>query len=154
MPAAGGDAFPISYGDFDNVNPRWSPDGSKIAFISNRDWQYIVVGANDSRRRADRRSSRANGSISKPMGNIALRVVDETGSQWRHGFSLPAADGLAYAPDGAWMYADDSFDRSERPFEAHYFDTTGVSEITVPAGTVEVGVMRGFENHSSSVRSR
>src|ERR1700722_15617679 len=36
MPAAGGDAFPISYGAFDNINPRWSPDGSKIAFISNR----------------------------------------------------------------------------------------------------------------------
>jgi len=45
------------------------------------------------------------------------------------------------------MYADDNFDRSERPFEAHYFDTSGVSEIMVPAGYVEVDVMRGFENH-------
>jgi hypothetical protein len=45
------------------------------------------------------------------------------------------------------MYADDSFDRSERPFEAHYFDTPGVSEIIAPAGDVEVDVMRGFENH-------
>ena len=25
MPASGGDAFPISYGAFDNVGPRWSP---------------------------------------------------------------------------------------------------------------------------------
>jgi len=56
---------------------------------------------------------------------------------------VTAADGLAYAPDDAWMHADDSFDRSERPFEAHYFDTSGVSEITVPAGDVEVDVMRG-----------
>jgi hypothetical protein len=45
------------------------------------------------------------------------------------------------------MHADDSFDRSERPFEAHYFDTSGVSEMTVPTGSVEVDVMRGFENH-------
>ena len=27
MPSHGGDPFPISYGDFDNINPRWSPDG-------------------------------------------------------------------------------------------------------------------------------
>jgi hypothetical protein len=60
---------------------------------------------------------------------------------------ITASDGRAYAPDDAWMYADDSFDRAERPFEAHYFDTSGASEITVPVGEVEVDVMRGFENH-------
>jgi len=27
--------IPISYGDFDHTNVRWSPDGTKIAFISN-----------------------------------------------------------------------------------------------------------------------
>jgi TolB protein len=31
------------------------------------------------------------------------------------------------------------------PFEAHYFDTDGTSTITVPAGSAEVDVMRGFE---------
>ncbi len=45
MPAQGGDPFPLSYGDFDNINPRWSPDGQKIAFISNRAREY---GALDS----------------------------------------------------------------------------------------------------------
>jgi hypothetical protein len=83
------------------------------------------------------------------MGRISLRVVDDLTLQ--HPVSarvfVTGAYGLAYAPDNAWMHADDSFDRSERPFEAHYFDTSGVSEITVPAGDVEVDVMRGFENH-------
>jgi hypothetical protein len=55
------------------------------------------------------------------------------------------------------MHADDSFDRSECPFEAHYFDTSGVSEIAVPAGDVEVDVMRGlesrFEQHKVSVKA-
>jgi len=149
MPAAGGDAFPISYGAFDNVNPRWSPDGSKIAFISNRNgntslWVQTIPGGEQTEVVARERK------YLKPMGRISLRVVDELGNT---GPAVPArvfvtdADGLAYAPDNAWMHADDSFDPSERPFEAHYFDTSGVSEITVPAGDVEVDVMRGFENH-------
>jgi TolB protein len=145
MPAVGGDAFPISYGAFDNVNPRWSPDGSKIAFISNRNgntslWVQTIPGGEQTEVVARERK------YLRPMGRLSLRVVDAGGSQVAARVFLTGADGLAYAPDNAWMHADDSFDRSERPFEAHYFDTSGVSEITVPAGDVEVDVMRGFEN--------
>ncbi|MGA9904185.1 MAG: CehA/McbA family metallohydrolase [Terriglobales bacterium] len=146
MPAAGGDAFPISYGAFDNVNPRWSPDGSKIAFISNRNgntslWVQTIPGGEQTEIVArDRR-------YLKPMGRVSLHVTDELGSAVAARVFVTSANGLAYAPDDAWIYADDSFDRSERPFEAHYFDTSGVSEIAVPAGDIEVDVMRGFENH-------
>jgi TolB protein len=146
MPAAGGDAFPISYGAFDNVNPRWSPDGSKIAFVSNRNgntslWVQTIPGGQQTEIVANERI------YLKPMGSISLHVVDAGGKPVAARVFITGADGLAYAPDHAWMYADDSFDRSERPFEAHYFDTSGESEITVPAGEVEVDVMRGFENH-------
>jgi TolB protein len=146
MPADGGDAFPISYGGYDNTNPRWSPDGTKIAFISNRGgntslWvQTIPGGAQSEIVARDRKYLR-------PMGRIALRVVDRLGKPVAARVFVTAADGRAYAPDDAWMYADDSFTRSERPFEAHYFDTNGVSEITAPAGQVQIDVMRGFENH-------
>jgi TolB protein len=146
MPAAGGDAFPISYGAFDNVNPRWSLDGSKIAFISNRNgntslWVQTIPGGEQTEVVARERK------YLKPMGRISLRVVDAHGKPVAARVFVTGADGIAYAPDDAWMHADDSFDRSERAFETHYFDTAGVSEITVPAGSVEVDVMRGFENH-------
>ena len=146
MPAAGGDAFPISYGAFDNVNPRWSPDGSKIAFISNRNgntslWLQTIPGGEQTEVVVRERK------YLRPMGRIVLRVVDDLGKPVAARVFVTGADGLAYAPDNAWMHADDSFDRSERSFEAHYFDTSGVSEITVPAGDVEVDVMRGFESH-------
>ena len=146
MPASGGDAFPISYSAFDNVGPRWSPDGSKIAFISNRNgntslWVQTIPGGEQTEVVArDRKYLR-------PMGRISLRVVDARGNPMAARVFVTGADGLASAPDNAWMYADDSFDRAERPFEAHYFDTSGASEIKVPAGHVEVDVMRGFENH-------
>jgi len=146
MPAAGGDAFPISYGAFDNVNPRWSPDGSKIAFISNRNgntslWVQTIPGGEQTEVLARERK------YLKPMGRISLRVVDPRGKLEAARVFVTSADGLAYAPSDEWMHADDSFDRAERPFEAHYFDTPGSSEITVRAGDVEVDVMRGFENH-------
>jgi Tol biopolymer transport system component len=144
MPAAGGDAFPISYGAFDNVNPRWSPDGSKIAFISNRNgntslWVQAIPGGEQTEVVARARK------YLKPMGRLALRIVDSREKPVAARVFVTGADGRAYAPEDAWMHADDSFDRSERPFEAHYFDTPGTSEVTVPSGTVQVDVMRGFE---------
>jgi Tol biopolymer transport system component len=148
MPSVGGDAFPISYGAYDNVNPRWSPDGTKIAFISNRGgntslWVQTIPGGEQTEVVARERK------YLKPMGWISLKVVDDLTLQnpVAARVFVADADGLAYAPDDAWVYADDNFDRAERPFEAHYFDTSGVSEIAVPAGEVEVDVMRGFENH-------
>src|SRR5262249_13351322 len=58
---------------------------------------------------------------------------------------ITGKDGRAYAPDDAWMRADDSFVRAERPFEAHYFHTSGNAELTLPAGDAELTVMKGFE---------
>jgi TolB protein len=144
MPAAGGDAFPISYGDFDNTNPRWSPDGTRIAFISNRNgntslWIQTIPGGRQTEVVTRERK------YLKPMGRLSLHVVDSRGKPVAARVFVTGADGRAYAPDDVWMHADDGFDRSERPFEAHYFDTPGTSELTVPPGTVQVDVMRGFE---------
>jgi TolB protein len=145
MPAAGGDAFPISYGAFDNVNPRWSPDGSKIAFISNRNgntslWVQTIPGGEQTEVVVHEREYK------QPMARFTLKVLDKANKPLAARVFVTGSDGRAYAPDDAWMHADDSFDRSERSFEAHYFDTAGVSEMMVPVGeSIEVGIMRGFE---------
>ena len=146
IPAQGGDAFPISYGDYDNTNPRWSPDGTKIAFISNRSgntslWVQTIPGGAQTEIVARKRK------YLRPMGRVALKVVDVVDNLVAARVFITGVDGRNYAPDDAWMHADDSFDRSERPFEAHYFDTAGLSEITAPAGEVEVDAMWGFNSH-------
>jgi len=144
MPAQGGDAFPLTYGDFDNVNPRWSADGEKIAFISNRAgntslWiQQVRGGAQHELIAKERRYLR-------PMGTIRLQIVDENGDRTPARVFVTADDQRAYAPRDAWMQADDSFDRRERAFEAHYFKSDGVTDVEVPAGSVTLGVMKGFE---------
>jgi TolB protein len=145
MPAAGGDAFPISYGAYDNVNPRWSPDGSKIAFISNRNgntslWVQTIPGGEQTELAVREREYK------QPMARFTLKVLDKANKPLAARVFVTGSDGRAYAPDDTWMYADDSFDRAERPFEAHYFDSGGVSQIMVPVGeSIEVGIMRGFE---------
>ena len=43
------------------------------------------------------------------------------------------------------MHADDNFERKLGRFEPHYFQTQGTSELDVPLGSVQLGVMKGFE---------
>ncbi|MCI0354565.1 MAG: CehA/McbA family metallohydrolase [Acidobacteria bacterium] len=141
----GGDPIPISYGEYDNTSARWSPDGKRIAFISNRDgntslWIQEVLSGHQRQLVAKERKYR------KPQGRLQINVLDAEGRPAAARVSVTGADGLAYAPDDAWMHADDGFTRSERNFEEHYFHTAGASELTVPAGRVRVEVMKGFEH--------
>jgi dipeptidyl aminopeptidase/acylaminoacyl peptidase len=144
IPAQGGDAFPISYGEFDNVAPRWSPDGKRIAFISNRGgntslWIQEILGGAQTPVLAKERH------YLKPVGQLSITVLDAAGHATPARVSVTGEDGRAYAPDDAWMHADDRFVRSERSFEAHYFHTAGTAELTLPVGRADVEVMKGFE---------
>jgi len=144
LPSQGGDAFPLSYGDFDNVAPRWSPDGKRIAFISNRGgntslWTQEVPGGAQTQIVPNEKHHL------KPVGQLSISVLDESGHPAAARVFVVGEDGRAYAPDDAWMNADDNFVRSERPFEAHYFHTSGNAELTLPAGQAEIEVMKGFE---------
>ena len=78
MPSEGGDPFPISYGDFDNTNPRWSPDGTRIAFISNRGgntslWVQEMLGG------AQRPVLAKEKRYLKAMGHLSITILDPSG---------------------------------------------------------------------------
>jgi TolB protein len=144
MPAQGGDAFPLSYGDFDNINPRWSPDGKRIAFISNRGgdtslWLQTIPGGEQTPVLVKERK------YLKPMARLRISVLDSASKPTPARIFVTGEDGRAYAPDSAWMTADDSFDRKERRFEAHYFHSGTDAEVMVPSGKVTVEVMKGLE---------
>jgi hypothetical protein len=156
LPVEGGDALPISYGDSDSVNPRWSPDGREIAYISNSLgdtslWIYSLKT-----------------SMSRPMlvtqmqtirrrGAVVLNLLNADGSPGVARISVTDSKGLAFAPPEARLYSDDSYDRHERPFEAHYFYAKGKVTIPIPAGDAKIEILRGLrqplETHALSIEA-
>jgi TolB protein len=144
MTSDGGDPFQLTYGEGDATAPRWSPDGRRIAYISNEkgntELQILdVPGGAVERMVAEKRIYR------EPVGRLRLAVVDATGRPMSARVSISGSDGRSFAPDDAWHHADDGFDRKQRAFEYGYFHTRGFSNVTAPAGQVEVEVSRGPE---------
>jgi Tol biopolymer transport system component len=155
--AGGGDPLPLTYGEFDITAARWSPDGRNIAYLSNesgdtRLWVMELPGGRTYRiEQQDRQYLR-------PMGSLALSVVDETGRTVAARVSVTGSDGRSYGPISirgaipgaipgeAWMHADDAFDRKVQEFETHYFQLAGTATIQLPAGPAEVTVWRGLEH--------
>jgi TolB protein len=156
MPALGGDTFALTFGDWDQVNPRWSPDGTRIAFITNRtgntEIAIVPVPGGDVQplRILERHYLGPSGSL-----HIALRTRAGAAASAR--VSVTDAEGLSHAPPDAWVHADDGFNRKERRFEAHYFHAMGDVTLDVPAGTAHVEIMQGFarplEQHSLNIAS-
>ena len=167
IPANGGDAFPLTYGDYDITNVRWSPDGKQLAYISNETYHTslhlldVPSGGHKELASTERRFIR-------PHRTIRLRVFDENGLITIARVSVTDEKGRAYAPPYASIAADDGYDRRDRMFEAHYFYSSGImmpllvtadsdgkvsvlpgsnsTDIPVPEGMVTIEVMKGFEH--------
>jgi TolB protein len=143
MPASGGDAFPLTYGESDSTSARWSPDGEHIVCIVNS-------GGNTALRLVTipggtLQSLKILPKYLRPVGFLKVLVQDEKGRPTYARVSVTASDGRACIPRKQVIRADDAFDRSERAFEAHYVETTGDENFAAPAGKVELEVMKGFE---------
>jgi TolB protein len=143
MPANGGDAFAVSYGNWDETYVRWSPDGKLLAFVSNRDgetdlWMQTIPGGAQKQLRATERR------FLKPKARLIVTVRSPRGTLVPARLSVTDAAGRFFAPAHAWIHADDGFDRGERTYEAHYFHANGEVEIEVPLGKIELEVVAPF----------
>ncbi|MGH7559941.1 MAG: CehA/McbA family metallohydrolase [Gemmatimonadales bacterium] len=142
--AAGGYPFQLTYCECDHTAPRWSPDGRRIAYITNRSGNtalevvQVPGGQVDTVRATVRR-------YRNPVGRLRLSVVDAAGGPASARVSVTGSDGRGWAPDDAWRHADEAFDRRDRRFEATYFHLSGGAELTLPAGEYRIEVTKGVE---------
>ena len=145
LPANGGDAFPLTYDNWDETNVRWSPDGGILAFVSNKTgstvihWQELQGGSGGELEPEKRNYLHAHGTLTinaegpSIFSNVRIAITDEAGR--------------SFAPKDAWIQADDGYDRNERALERHYFHTGERvdAKVEVPAGKFTVEVSQGLE---------
>ena len=142
LPAGGGYVLPLTYGDYDNTNPRWSPDGRRIAFISNRggNTSLWLVDALSGEQTPVRIVTRR---FLRPHRALTLRVQDERGAPMPARVSITDSRHRAYAPDDAWLHADDMIAAERQAVETRYFHTEGESAVDVPLDRLAITVARG-----------
>jgi TolB protein len=142
LPVDGGYPFPLTYGDYDNTNPRWSPDGRTVAFISNRDGDTAlwVIDAYSGRQQPVQVRERR---YLRPRRDLDLRVVDEAGRSLPARVSVTDSRSRFYAPDEGWIHADDLIVPERQAVETRYFHTTGQSRISVPEDRLGITVSHG-----------
>lgn len=139
------DPMPLTYGDFDATAPRWSPDLSRIGYISNEGGNtslWIVTVPGGKRERVEARTRRYR----DPVGRLAVTVVDSATRQpIPVRISARTAGGSFVAPDHRWRHTDEAIVRDAQRFEYGYWHSSGVDTLTVPAGRYTLEVWRGPE---------
>ena len=149
LPTKGGHPIPLTYGEYDNSSPRWSPDGKKIAFISNRNGttSLWLVNAYDG---GQKEVTQSELHFLLPYTPLRIEVQDERGSAVASRISITDSKGKFRSPSDAWIQADDS--RFENQiFESHYFHQEGPIQLMVPEDKLSITVSHGPEYEIAKV---
>ncbi|MBM5810885.1 MAG: hypothetical protein FJ191_02795 [Gammaproteobacteria bacterium] len=135
--------LPLTFGDFDRRNARWSPDGERIAYISNERGntalfvQEFTGGARQEIVAATRRYQR-------PATTLALVIGDAEGKELPARVAVLGSDSRWHAPAAALLHGDDGYDRTLQPGETRYFHCAARCELVLPAGPARLLVWRGL----------
>ena len=146
LPVNGGQPYKLTFGDYDDFHPRWSPDGQSIAYISNREglpqlYLLETVGG------AEKKVALETLHWKQPMGAVRVSVRDEAEHPIEARMSGKASDGKLYGPRDAFVInarlAGEG--RSGAGGVKRIFYTTGSYTAQVPTGPLTVEARRGYE---------
>jgi hypothetical protein len=140
---SGNASLPLTYGDFDRWNARWSPDGERIAFISNEHGNTSLV-VHDYVGGAETPIIAVKRRYLGPRASLTLDIRDERGRKVPARVAMVGSDGRAAAPADSWMHGDDGFDRALQSTETHYFDCFSTCTIQTVPGKASIWIQRGF----------
>jgi Tol biopolymer transport system component len=140
---AGAATLPLTFGDFDRWNARWSPDGERIALISNEHGNTSLV-LHDFVGGAETEVLAAKRRYKLPQAHLTLDIRDEQGRSVPARVAVLGSDGRAAAPASAWMHGDDGFDPAVQGTETHYFHCSSRCTLDAPAGDAAIWVQHGF----------
>jgi TolB protein len=138
-----GDAtLPLTFGEFDATQARWSPDGRRVAYISNESgnlslWIREFTGG------ARKQITPKTRHYARPMSPLTIELRDGAGKLVSGRVGIRGSDARAYAPDDAWVSADDGFDPATQLEETRYFHCHGECVVNVPIGDTQVTAWRG-----------
>ena len=104
--------LPLTFGEFDVTQARWSPDGRRVAYISNESGNCRAVDSRVHGRRAQ--ADRGQDPALRATHGAAHDQADATsqGKPCPGESAFAAAMHARTAPDDAWVSADDGFDPS------------------------------------------
>jgi TolB protein len=137
--------LPLTFGDDEKRNARWSPDGRRIAFIGHDMVGNTALHVVDAIGGATRWVFAENLRHLTPHHGYQLRIVDAAGGTASARVRATASDGRTVAPRYEWIQADDGFDRSRQSLETAYFQCTVVCHLEAPTGGLDVVVQHGFD---------
>ncbi len=140
LPISGGHPYKLTFGDFDDFHPRWSPDGESIAFLSNQRGLlelYVLEVNGGGRRRLDLRQRHWK----NPVAGLRVTVLDsESGRPIPARISGEASDGKLYAPSTAYVFNARLATGLKRVFY-----TAGSYTVEIPPSRTVIEATKGFE---------
>jgi len=137
--------LPLTFGDDEKRDARWSPDGRRIAYIGSDPIGNTALHVLDAAGGADRWVFAQTLHYLTPHHGYQLRIVDAAGDPAGARVRAIASDGRTVAPRSEWIQADDGFDRARQAMETAYFQCTVACYLEAPAGGLDVVVQHGFD---------